>query len=226
MSIRIPLIVSLVLIAIMTALSVWAWPLVPASARVAIHFDASGAPNGFVGKQLGLFMGPVSMFVMTALLCVIPIIEPRSFNLAASAKFYKACWIGVILILAYAHASIVLTATQVPVDIPHTTLAGVAFLYIVIGNYMGKTRSNFFAGVRTPWTLSSDYSWEKTNRLTGRLFILTGATTLVACFTISTIVTVAILVVGAVTSSIIGIVASYVYWRRDPNRYAQDHVPE
>ena len=226
MSIRIPLIVSLVLIATMTALSVWAWPLIPDSARIAVHFDASGVPNGYVGMQLGLFMLPVWTLVTTALLCVIPIVEPRRFNLAASAKFYKACWIGVILILAYAHAAIVLTAMQVPVDIPHATLEAVALLYIVLGNYMGKTRSNFFAGVRTPWILSSDYSWEKTHRLTGRLFILTGAATLVACFAVPTIATVAVLVAGAVVSSIVGIVASYLYWRHDPDRHVHDRVPE
>ena len=41
---------------------------------------------------------------------------------------------------------------------------------MIIGNYLGKVRSNFFFGIRTPWTLSSERSWNRTHRLGGRLF--------------------------------------------------------
>jgi len=39
---------------------------------------------------------------------------------------------------------------------------------------MGKLRRNFWAGIRTPWTLTSDVVWERTHRLGGWLFVLTG----------------------------------------------------
>jgi uncharacterized membrane protein len=47
-------------------------------------------------------------------------------------------------------------------------------LFMAMGNYSGKVRSNFWVGVRTPWTLSSENVWNKTNRLTGRMFVLWG----------------------------------------------------
>ena len=50
-----------------------------------------------------------------------------------------------------------------------------ALLFIVIGNFMSKIRPNWFVGVRTPWTLSSKLSWDKTHRLAGWLFMLMGA---------------------------------------------------
>lgn len=226
MSIRLPLIVSLLVVAAMAALSAWAWQLLPDAARIAVHFDANGVANGFDDKARALIMMPAMAFGMTALLAVIPQIEPRRFNLAASAKFYKVAWVGVILILAFAHTSIVLTALHVPVDIPHTVLPAISVLFIVLGNYMSKTRSNFFAGVRTPWTLSSDYSWEKTHRLTGRLFMLTGVAVLVTCFALPATIAAAILFGGAIASSLIGIFASYLYWRRDPARHSSDSLPE
>ena len=37
-----------------------------------------------------------------------------------------------------------------------------------------RARSNFFIGIRTPWTLSSDEVWQKTHRLAGGLFVVTG----------------------------------------------------
>jgi uncharacterized membrane protein len=40
-----------------------------------------------------------------------------------------------------------------------------------IGNVLGKLRSNFFVGIRTPWTLSSEHVWDQTHRWAGRLFV-------------------------------------------------------
>jgi uncharacterized membrane protein len=226
MSIRLPLIVSLLIVTAMAGLSAWAWTLLPDTARIAVHFDANGVANGFAGKQNALVMLPAMAAGLIVLLSAIPYIEPRRFNLAASAKFYKAAWIGVIAILALAHATIVLTALHVAVDIPHTALPAMAVLFIVIGNYLGKTRSNFFAGIRTPWTLTSDYSWEKTHRLTGRLFMLAGAATLVASFALAAKIAAEIMVAGLLASAAVGFVASYVYWRRDPSRHSSDGAPE
>ena len=36
----------------------------------------------------------------------------------------------------------------------------------------------FFVVMRLPWTLSSELAWEKSNRLAGRLFVVTGTETL------------------------------------------------
>ena len=222
MSIRLPLIASLLIVTAMAGLSTWAWPLIPDTARIAIHFDANGMANGFADKRHALVILPVMTAGLIVLLGAIPYIEPRRFNLAASAKFYKAAWIGVIAILALAHTTIVLKALHVAVDVPRTVLPAMAVLFIVIGNYLGKTRSNFFAGIRTPWTLSSDYSWEKTHRLTGRLFMLAGAATLAACFALPAKIAAEIMLAGVLASTAVGVTASYVYWRRDPDRSSSD----
>jgi uncharacterized membrane protein len=59
-------------------------------------------------------------------------------------------------------------------DMVRWIIAGVAVLFVVMGNYMPKTRASFMFGVRTPWTLSSDMAWERTHRLAGRLFMVAG----------------------------------------------------
>ncbi len=47
-------------------------------------------------------------------------------------------------------------------------------VFIVLGNYLGKVRKNFFIGIRTPWTLASDEVWNRTHRLGGWIFVLIG----------------------------------------------------
>jgi uncharacterized membrane protein len=43
-----------------------------------------------------------------------------------------------------------------------------------MGNYMGKLKPNWFVGIRTPWTLSSETVWNKTHRFGGKVFMLGG----------------------------------------------------
>jgi immunity protein, SdpI family len=56
-------------------------------------------------------------------------------------------------------------------------------LFIFLGNYMGKLRRNFWAGIRTPWTLTSDVVWERTHRLGGWFFVLAGLSGVIMSFT-------------------------------------------
>ena len=51
---------------------------------------------------------------------------------------------------------------------------GMSVLFIFLGNYMGKLRRNFWMGIRTPWTLTSDVVWERTHRVGGWLFVAIG----------------------------------------------------
>ena len=60
------------------------------------------------------------------------------------------------------------------VRINEMIIAGTGLLFVIIGNYLGKVRKNFFIGIRTPWTLASDEVWNRTHRIGGKLFILSG----------------------------------------------------
>lgn len=226
MRIRVPLTVSLLLITVMLGFSAFAWVNLPDTARIAVHFDINGVANGFADKPFGLLGLPGLALILTAVLAAIPRIEPRRFNLASSGKFYSTAWAGSIALVAATHAFIVLSALHIGVAGPRLILPVLGLLFMAIGNYMGKTRANFFAGIRTPWTLSSDYSWEKTHRLTGRLFVLAGAATIIAPFVLSMKPAFEITIASVLAASLIGIAASYVYWRRDPARHSGDGVPE
>ena len=45
-------------------------------------------------------------------------------------------------------------------------LLGIVFASM--GNYMPLLRRNFFIGIRTPWALRSEETWNKTHRVAGR----------------------------------------------------------
>jgi uncharacterized membrane protein len=53
-------------------------------------------------------------------------------------------------------------------------MPALAILFFCSGCLVEKAKRNFFIGIRTPWTLSSDIVWEKTHKVGGKLFKLTG----------------------------------------------------
>jgi uncharacterized membrane protein len=225
MSIRLPLAVSLVLILAMLGASAEAWQLLPAGARIAVHWGFDGRPNGYGGKAYALLSGPALAAALAAVFAVIPRIEPRRLNLAASAKFYAAAWMAAIGVIAVVHAAVLASALHAGFDNRAVVTGAVAVMLIVLGNYMGKSRSNFFAGVRTPWTLSSEYSWEHSNRLGGRLLMLSGAATLAALLVLGAKLALLILTGTVLAAAVASVVMSYVYWARDPNRQQGSVVP-
>ena len=48
-------------------------------------------------------------------------------------------------------------------------VSAVLLFFIILGNYLGNVRPNYFVGIRTPWTLENPETWRATHRLGGRL---------------------------------------------------------
>jgi uncharacterized membrane protein len=213
------ILVSAVVIGVMLVASVWAWSSLPADAQVPIHWGPDGQPDGYAGKAIGLLLLPAIAAAVAAVFWVLPRIEPRRANLERSGKAYAATWIGVMLLLGGLHLLAISVAMGADLDLTRIVLMGTGALFIVIGNYLPKVRSNFLMGIRTPWTLTSDRSWTKTHRLGGRLFVLEGLILVVAgLLGIGGAVQVGLIIAGVAIIVGVAFVYSYLVWRDDPER--------
>ena len=222
---RAPLMISFAIVAAMLATSLWAWHVLPSGAAIPIHWDIHGKPNGFAKAPLGLFLAPAVTALITMLFVAIPVIEPRRPNLLSSAKFYHAVWIGVVLLMAVVHALALYSMMHAGAGVGGVIIPAVCLLMIVIGNYLGKTRSMFLGGIRTPWSLTSEYSWQRTHSLAGKLFMLAGMAGFVAVFMFTLSQAGEILVSALLAACVVSVVMSYIYWQRDPDRQTGDIAP-
>lgn len=50
----------------------------------------------------------------------------------------------------------------------------VGIMFIILGNYVHKVKQNYTVGMKLPWTLNSEENWNRTNRMTGWILILSG----------------------------------------------------
>jgi uncharacterized membrane protein len=215
---RTAVIFSLVMIAASTAAAGWAFERLPADALVPTHWNVQGQIDGHAGRW-SLFLMPGTLLGMTLLLFALPYIEPRRGNLLRSSRAYCATWMSVITLLAAIQGVSVLTALGHAVPMNTIAFGGAGAIFLVLGNFLGKVRSNFVFGVRTPWTLASDLSWNKTHRLAGRMFVACGAALIAATLlNFSGTVLVSILLGSVATVVIASMAYSYFVWRNDPQK--------
>ena len=212
-------IVSGIAILVMLGISAWAWPQIPDGARVPIHWGLDGQPNGWAPKWVALLLSPGIAVVIAILFGVIPVIEPRRSNLARSSGFYLSAWAGAMIVLAVVHAVAVSVALGGTLNVGRVVAIAIGLLYVAIGNFLPKTRSNFFAGIRTPWTLTSERSWTVTHRLGGRGFVLIGAlSVLCGLFGLPGSVLLVVLLGGMAVLIPALVIVSYRIWQTDPDR--------
>jgi uncharacterized membrane protein len=169
---RVPLLVSFAALFAVAALLAWAWIEVPGGTVPA----GIGDDLQQVSKFKGLVVGPLLFTALPVLaFWLIPLVEPRRANLLASRKAYTTVWLGVVALGVAVHAAFVSRATGSELLDPESLASlGIPILLVITGNYLGNIKSHFLFGIRTPWTLSSDLSWNKTHRLAGRLTVALG----------------------------------------------------
>jgi uncharacterized membrane protein len=219
---------SLPFLLIMIGISVWAWGAVGDDVQIVMQWGLDGSPNRYAGSRLeGIFLMPAIAVGMTLLLTILPSIDPRGKNLKRSSSTYLVAWLGVMILLTFIHVLSMLTAAGIISGMgseimPTMVVGGVSILLILIGNVLGKARPNWFVGVRTPWTLSSDLSWDKTHRLTGRLMVLGGFVSLGGAIFLTGESAVPVLIAGSAVPALIGIVYSYFAWKSDPDRVTEN----
>ena len=210
------------IILVMLLFSAWAWMRLPEGAQMPVHWNAAGEIDRYGTKFEGLLLLPVISGLIAVTLAFIPLFEPRQGNLLRSAKPYVITCAATLLFMLCLHAAMILTALGKPVSVPRAIFAATGVLFIVIGNFFGKVRSNYFFGIRTPWTLSSELSWNKTHRLGGRLFMLFGLVVLLTGLLASEQAGLTVLLGGLVLVTIVVSVYSYQVWKSDPDKRPKD----
>lgn len=202
-------IISIVFVLVAVATGIWLYPQMPST--VATHFDAAGDANGWSPRWLAAFMPTFMELGLAILTWVLPLISPRKFGIKPFARVYEVVMLviqGAVLVVG---VCVALKGAGYHVPLATIGTLAIGVMLMVIGNYMGKLRKNFFIGIRTPWTLASDAVWERTHRMAGWLFMLAGLVWIVLGLTGANYwVSVAVMLVAALAPA----AYSFVVYRR------------
>ena len=100
-------------------------------------------------------------------------------------------------------------------SIPKAVTVLVGFLFLFLGNMMPKVKQNFFMGMKTPWALSSETVWNKTQRLGGKMFFFGGILMVLGSFLVREKVLMGLLIGIAILICVVPTVMSYLWYQKE-----------
>jgi uncharacterized membrane protein len=194
------------------AASAVVYPRLPG--RVPVHWGFSGEPDRYGTRFEGAWVIPAVMVAVWLVMRLLPRIDPRRDNYAKMQSTYEFLVNAVLTAMLAMH--VVVLAAGLGYEVPMRRFAPLLFglFFVALGNVLPRARPNWWFGVRTPWTLSSDRVWTRTHRVAGYAMTITGLIALAAAALPGLWPLVAAMAV-AVVAAFWMVIYSYVAWRQE-----------
>ena len=182
--------------------------------RLPVHWNLHGEVDRYGSRAEGAFFLPGLMLLLWMLLRFLPRIDPRRANYAKFGDTYDLLVNSLVALFAVMHVALIGSSLGWPVSMARVVPALVGLQFIILGNALPRARSNWWFGIRTPWTLSNERVWARTHRVGGYLLAGAGFVLLVAAG-LPSVWTFA-LGIAAVGSAAVGsLVYSYFAWKQE-----------
>lgn len=174
MTTRLTSIIVLALIATALIAGALLWSQLPE--QMASHWNENDQVDGTMSKFWGVWMMPLVTLGMFGLFLLIPNIDPLKANIAKFRPTFNLFIALIVAFMLYMHGlTFVWNLGFQNFKMSAALLPFLGILFIFIGYMLRQAKRNWFIGIRTPWTLSSDSVWDKTHQLGSILFMVSGA---------------------------------------------------
>lgn len=177
------------------------------------HWNAAGEIDGYMSKFWGIFLMPIITVVLVPLFLVIPQIDPLKANIAKFRGVFNWFIVIFVVYMLFVYALTLAAALGYQFNMTTMILPIVGLLFIGAGYMMSKAKRNFFIGIRTPWTLSSDTVWDETHKFGSKLFMFGGIVTIVSAFLGENGIW--LMMVAVLVAAFVPMIYSYILWRRE-----------
>jgi uncharacterized membrane protein len=148
--------------------AIYFYPQMPET--MASHWNAGGNPDGYAPKFWGLFLFPLLMGGTLLMFLLIPRVDPLKKNIQKFRGYYNQFVLAITLFFSYIQALVISWNLGYDYSMTAAIFPAVGFLLYFSSILMQHSKRNWFIGIRTPWTMSSDEVWKKTHEHGARLF--------------------------------------------------------
>lgn len=153
-------------------LALFLYPQMPA--RMAGHWNLKGEVDGYMPRFWGLFLMPILSVVLYLLFIFLPTIDPMKANIAKFRKHFDGFILLLISFLFYLYLLTIFWNLGYRFSLIQFLVPAFSILFFYVGVLLENAKRNWFIGIRTPWTMSSDKVWNKTHQLGAKLFKISG----------------------------------------------------
>lgn len=142
--------------------------------QIPIHFDSVGNVDNY-GGRISIFLAPAIILFMIITAEVARNVDPKksAYN-KFNKQYYLIFFLVSILMFGIQLYTLAFSMNMKILNISILMPFAVGLLFTIIGNAMPKFKQNFYAGIRTSWTLSDEEVWFKTHRFGGKIWFIGG----------------------------------------------------
>lgn len=148
--------------------------------RMATHWNFQGEPDGYSSRAVAVLVLPGVLTLVNILLPWMLRADPKHENMSSALKNVVIWTIPAVSVIA--GGATIAWGLGYPLRLERIIPILVGLLFVIIGNYLPKTKQSYTMGIRLPWTLNSEENWNRTHRLAGFLWVLGGLYFLVMSF--------------------------------------------
>lgn len=190
--------------------------------QVPMHWNIKGEVDDYSAKSF-VYLTALLPLALYFIMKIIPQIDPQKDAYDKHRNAYSATMFSVILFLIGIHWMTIGYALGYPLDIIKYIMVALGILFIIIGNYMPQIKFNYFFGIRTPWTLSSEKVWKQTHAVGGYLYFIMGAIFILSSF-FNNDISFYISIGSIIFVSIVTVIYSYILFRSEKSNNYKEKI--
>jgi uncharacterized membrane protein len=165
-------IIVILIILLSFLISIYFYPAMPE--KMSSHWNIRGEVDGYMSKFWSLFLIPIISSAIFLLFVIIPKIDPLKANIAKFRNYYNGLIVLIIVFLFYLYILTILWNLGITFSMLQFLSPAFGIVLFYCGILLKKAKRNWFIGIKTPWTISNERVWNKTHKLGGRLFKISG----------------------------------------------------
>ncbi len=194
---------------------------------VPVHFGIDGRPDVWGSKYNLVLLSLVFMLIPLLFQIILALLEKQAktagdekkqIQTRANIKVLLIVGICIVSVIDVLYGFILYSIFDASSEDSGSLIIKAAcvltgILFIVIGNFMPKTKKNGLIGLRTTWSLYNDNTWMKSNRFGGFTMMIMGAAVIVSSVFVPPEAAVPCLLGVVTASAILLTVYSYIVYK-------------
>jgi uncharacterized membrane protein len=203
----------LIIVAVMSLTGLFLYDKLPD--LIPNHWNIYGEIDSYWPKLTQIIFIPAITLAMALLFQFLPLIDPKKEKYVLFRKPWVVLQMSIIVFFAYLFFVTLYMAFYPLTPIIPFIFGGIGVLFVLLGNYLGKIRQNYFIGIKTPWTLDNEEVWNKTHRLGGWMFTICGLIVFAEAFIQWQVAWV--FIAAIIPTALVPIIYSYIIFRKEKN---------
>ncbi|MCX6802001.1 MAG: SdpI family protein [Candidatus Diapherotrites archaeon] len=202
----------IIIAAIGFALGAYFYPGLPD--RIPTHWNIHSEIDAYMDKSIAIYIMPMLLLVMGLFFIVLPVLDPLRKNYAAFMPYFEGFIVLFSVFLLYMHVLTIMAGLGFEIKMNFMLLPAMAILFLYLALLMRKSKRNWFIGIRTPWTMSSDLVWEKTHKFGSICFAVMAIIIFLLAF-LESALAFAGLIIAVIALGLAPAVYSYFAWKEE-----------